>query len=477
MDNSAAATERIIERFGGIRPMAAKLSTPVTTVQGWKKRGIIPQSRHADILAAAERESIAIDAAELAGTDPGTTARPESRQNEPDIDAPAPIVTAPSSIAPQVVRAPRSHTGAAALTVSLLLVAAAAGGGFTGWRYYLEPLRARVAKLEAATSVADENARRLAKLEGELATMASRPATSSGPETTGANASDRERLAAIERQLAEAKTSTSDTEQLAKRLSDLQIASGGRELLAQSIRDIQSSSAATQGELERVRTQLTAFGARLDQVDAVLAERRHQALRAEAVVLAVGQLRTALRDSKPFTQDISAVRALIDGDPDMLALLDRIQPLADEGAPTIDDLSKDFGRLAPEIVRSAIVGDGASWWRQALYHVESAISIRRVGSTVPGDDVDAIVARAEGKLEEDDVQGAVTVLRALKGLPAEQASPWMHDAGKRIAVDAAEADLTRLAIERVSAGPPQAATPTPVPAPAPAPAPTDPATQ
>jgi hypothetical protein len=58
--------ERIIARFGGIRPMAAKLGIAVTTVQGWKERGTIPQPRHAQILAAAEAEGISLDPAELA---------------------------------------------------------------------------------------------------------------------------------------------------------------------------------------------------------------------------------------------------------------------------------------------------------------------------------------------------------------------------------------------------------------------------
>jgi uroporphyrinogen-III synthase len=37
--------DAIIERFGGIRPMATKMGVPVTTVQGWKKRGVIPGNR------------------------------------------------------------------------------------------------------------------------------------------------------------------------------------------------------------------------------------------------------------------------------------------------------------------------------------------------------------------------------------------------------------------------------------------------
>ena len=45
--------EEVIERFGGIRPLANKIDVPVTTVQGWKKRNKIPGGRRAVILEAA----------------------------------------------------------------------------------------------------------------------------------------------------------------------------------------------------------------------------------------------------------------------------------------------------------------------------------------------------------------------------------------------------------------------------------------
>lgn len=48
----------IIERFGGIRPMSKKIDVAVTTIQGWKKRDVIPAARRDDILAAAQRYEI-----------------------------------------------------------------------------------------------------------------------------------------------------------------------------------------------------------------------------------------------------------------------------------------------------------------------------------------------------------------------------------------------------------------------------------
>lgn len=50
--------EKVIERFGGIRPMSKKIDVPVTTIQGWKKRDTIPGGRRAVILKAAAQSGI-----------------------------------------------------------------------------------------------------------------------------------------------------------------------------------------------------------------------------------------------------------------------------------------------------------------------------------------------------------------------------------------------------------------------------------
>jgi hypothetical protein len=347
------------------------------------------------------------------------------------------------------VRARNRAVAYVALAVSILVATGVAAAGYGAWRFYLAPLRAKVTLLESRTGGQgdDDLIRRVAKIEGDIARPASAPAPAGA-----VAAGDGERLAALERQLAELKAGSAQTEQLAKNLSDLQLAAGGRELLAQSIRDIQSITAAMQGEVERLSGQVTAFGGRLDKVDAVLADRRQQELRAEAIVLGVGQLRIALAASRPFLKEIAALRAMVGNDAEMVAALDQIQPFADTGVPTADDLTRDFGRIAPVLVRSAVVGDGQSWWRQALYHVETVISIRRVGENTPGETTDAIVARAEGKVDEGDFPGAINILQSLNGLPAEMASSWVHDAGHRVIVDSAEADLSRIAIDRVASG-------------------------
>lgn len=65
----------IVERFGGIRPMASKLNVPVTTVQGWKKRDVIPAIRREEILNAARRFDVQIQDLVGMGANENTRAR------------------------------------------------------------------------------------------------------------------------------------------------------------------------------------------------------------------------------------------------------------------------------------------------------------------------------------------------------------------------------------------------------------------
>lgn len=94
-----AAVDRIVERFGGIRPMAHKLDTPVTTVQGWKKRGAIPLARHADLRAAAAKHRIKLDDADLDAATPSED-RPTDASAAAVIIPPATAIDAVPAVEP-----------------------------------------------------------------------------------------------------------------------------------------------------------------------------------------------------------------------------------------------------------------------------------------------------------------------------------------------------------------------------------------
>lgn len=92
-ENSLSA-DTLIERFGGIRPMAAKTGIAVTTVQGWKKRGVIPENRIVQIFDAARTHGI-----DLSGLPPG----------EPSVDLAQPAANDTSPFEIHVVPDPETN--------------------------------------------------------------------------------------------------------------------------------------------------------------------------------------------------------------------------------------------------------------------------------------------------------------------------------------------------------------------------------
>jgi len=81
---------RVIEAFGGIRPMAKKLGVAVTTIQGWKERNAIPVQRLEQIREAAKREGIDLLALQQAATAPQAAA---SKSTEAQATEPKPTAT------------------------------------------------------------------------------------------------------------------------------------------------------------------------------------------------------------------------------------------------------------------------------------------------------------------------------------------------------------------------------------------------
>ena len=137
--------ERVIAKFGGIRPMAAKLAIAVTTVQGWKERGTIPPRRQAEILAAAQAAGVELTEADFAVTG-GVTDGPAEPAEETVAEPVEPAAAGPwrdakteSPKAPPIIDAPpqpkaRSGAGRAVLWIVVVLVLAGAAGG-AGWWY------------------------------------------------------------------------------------------------------------------------------------------------------------------------------------------------------------------------------------------------------------------------------------------------------------------------------------------------------
>lgn len=102
----------IIERFGGIRPMAKKIDVAVTTIQGWKKRDTIPAARRDQVLEAAA--SYDVDLSDLVKGAPIANENSKSTKSAKDTSA---VVENPSNF--EVQKAEYSGSTGAHETVAL----------------------------------------------------------------------------------------------------------------------------------------------------------------------------------------------------------------------------------------------------------------------------------------------------------------------------------------------------------------------
>ena len=169
---------------------------------------------------------------------------------------------------------------------------------------------------------------------------------------------------------------------------------------------------------------------------------------AATLVLAAGQLRERLRGAGPFQVELDAIRQVAASqqlaDEELEAALGRLDGGAAAGVATVEELARSFPGVAGEIVDATVTQpDG---WAGALWkRMQSVVSVRRTGE-VEGEGAEARVARAEVRLAQDDLVGAVFELEGLAGPASAAAAPWLADAKARMAADEAAAVVTARAI-------------------------------
>ncbi len=375
--------------------------------------------------------------------------RAASEKDAPVIDGGG--AAAPQGAGPARPRRWRGVVGAlAALAVAALLAAA-----YLAWPS-LQPRR--VAETEAAGSAALAAVEsRLADLEAALGRGAAQPA---GGDEAGRIADLGAALAALDDRIAALDEAAQPVPGLAERLAALEegvaaapSAGGGAGVagLADRIDALERAVAAAPegvalGALESKIERLVALAG--DLVGRIAALERRSAPAAgtsPALLLAVGQLRAALRGSGPFDVELDALLAVAADDPEVGGAVAALTERAREGVPTLDVLRAGFAAIAGPVVRADDAPEEASRVERWISRFTSLVTVRPVGD-VPGDSADAVVARAEARLAEGDLAEAVAEVEGLEGAPAEAAADWLADARARLAAERALAALDARAV-------------------------------
>ncbi|WP_422369396.1 COG4223 family protein [Pelagibius sp.] len=501
----------VIERFGGIRPMAKDLGVAVSTVQGWKERASIPANRHDQIRAAAAKKDLALDpdllrasaqpdaavtpppvieaAAEatssekkpaadqgqarpaaggsMASRASAASARPGSSQSGPSQSGPsgsASSQSGPAGSSPADAGKTASKTSTAAdgggrrssgsllggLVLGVVLALVVGGAAVYSRDFWLPLVDPQSGRQDPAITEA------LAGLDARLAEVqAGLP-----PDSSGAVRELGDRLTTLESAVSQGAGQDPETRaaleslsaSLARMTDRLQALEEGQAAAGAPTEALTMRLSGEAARLDEMLTTQTELAARLEAAEGALAgvaagQAAAPGSEETLMLLAMLQLRDAIRGSGPYEEPLRMLQNLTGEDAELAAVIAPLERRAPAGLPSIADLQAAFPDVARRIAAIELGEEGEGWSAGVLRRLSEAVNLRPVG-LVEGGQPTAVAARAEVKLNDGDLAGALEELNALSGAAAEAAAAWRSDAEARIAANQAVSRLGALVSER-----------------------------
>lgn len=245
---------------------------------------------------------------------------------------------------------------------------------------------------QSGSAIPVEVTDRLDRLEADLAEAGTSSGGESGDPAVLAALEDR--LAGLEGRIAglgDGNTAGADPE-LAAQMNELRAAQGG---LQAAIAELQSSADMLTGKItdleqgqQELSTQLDAPSRQIDLARAI----------------AAAGLKSAIDRGGSFMSELEAFASVAPEDPAVAELRD----LAARGVPSRATLVAAFSDAASEAIAAADPGDPeAGLVDRLMSSAMSVVKVRRVGD-VEGDSAEAIVARAEARLLNGDLDAALS---------------------------------------------------------------------
>lgn len=457
------AVERLIERFGGIRPMSEKIGVPVSTVQGWKKRGAIPSARQSELKAAAEKLGIDLQDAELDGA-----FRTEDRTDGDRGDAAESAEMAPAGTAEERAAVADSPADAAPAAASPSQSAAASpqaapkeapAGNFAdapspvaalAHAYIHGPSDARTTAVPAETAPASSQ-------DGPKDVPAGNFADAPSPVSALAHAyihgpSDARTTASHNVPPPASHHAGGGRSGVAVVAAVLALVGAGaavtapvwspefleRSILVQSldtrVADLESKLGVLVGSGNTLADRVTRLEETVASLDRKLAG---------VGALAARDLRAALIDGTPFEGELAAVRASGLADAATAEALNALAPFAATGIPTRQQVGQRFAWLVPTVAGADVAtldaGIGSRMWGW----VSNVASVLRLPASTVSDPTStpALMTRAAGMMDRGEIAAAADLVGMLQGPALEAATPWLAEARARVAADHAAALL------------------------------------
>ncbi len=460
----------IIEKFGGIRPMAKTLNVAVTTVQGWKKRNSIPQNRMATIESAAAEHNISlVSAAPLKVSKSGQLEQNDNLQSHSSDTNPQKRISTFSSENPyknneetHQDNAPShvetsSISGRTMMIFLLVLLAFMIAGIMTVAPKVkvvseqadrivdLERELKTIQKEQSILSdiIPDDLKNKLRAIEQKTHTASDLASIASGKIEDVANStknvvtalnsgSVEKRLDQIEDQIGtyiEEKTSL-NLAGVWQYMQALRESKEGKSQLHETSADLLSWINRLHSDEVTVEEALPIIVEESPLIAKTLGDVEPNNLKAAAMLLAMSQLRDTLsRDNQSFEQDLALLKKLVgDADPALNASIEALSPHAQKGVLTPDGLSVEFRKLAGDVVVASLSGEDVSVSEKAKSRFGSILVVEKDGEQITGTETQIAVANAQKLIDNGDIQGTIQVLQNIDGDAAKAVAPFLKEA-------------------------------------------------
>lgn len=414
-DESAPAAHKVIEAFGGIRPMAQKLGVAASTVQGWKERGVIPASRHAKILAVTKEEGFELSEETIAASaqmpeDPTETPAGSKAQEVAPEEAAAREALSTESDADEA----EGGEPAAAAQARHAQESTWHGPFLLGGLVLLIGVGLAVVTLDVWGPLLRGDSgggAKVAELESRLASLEARPASDERVEGL------QQQIAGLQGQLAAARSKAEEA---------LALSSGGEAQAAVAALD------------RRISAALAERGANMDQIEARLERvESHQVVRPVsasdlALTLSIGTLREKIYRGEPFAEELEVALKAAAPRPSVQGELQTLREAAGTGVLRIVRLQESFRPTARDIVAAgAGEGEENSLLAGVKRSLSRVVTVRPLAENAAEGSPELAVALAEDSLAAGNLGDA---LDALEGLPENAksvAEPWLTEARRR----------------------------------------------
>ncbi|KAG0329727.1 Formation of crista junctions protein 1 [Podila humilis] len=142
-------------------------------------------------------------------------------------------------------------------------------------------------------------------------------------------------------------------------------------------------------------------------------------------------------ERRPFDRELARLKRLAESEKDaevLKAVLASVpESVASEGIDSVPELMDRFEYVADRVREASLVPENGGVLAHGMSVILSKLMFKKHG-LVPGNDVEAILARTEFYLVESDLEQAVRELNQLKGWSKRLAKDWIAAARRRVEV-------------------------------------------